>query len=63
MNLQRALDSLRLVLERKALGTYRGIIRWLLVYVYTYIDSSDLQHYFPSKLKLMHNSTLLCVTM
>jgi hypothetical protein len=30
MNLQRALDLLRLVLEHKALGNYMGIIRWLL---------------------------------
>jgi hypothetical protein len=36
MNLQRALDSLRLVLERKALGMYMGNIRWLLEYVYMY---------------------------
>jgi hypothetical protein len=33
MNLQSALDTLRLVLDRKALGTYMGIIRWLLVYI------------------------------
>jgi hypothetical protein len=37
MNLQRALDSLRLVLERKALGDYMGIIRWLLIYIYIYV--------------------------
>jgi hypothetical protein len=37
MNLQRALDSLRLVLECKALGNYMGIIRWLLVYIYIQI--------------------------
>jgi hypothetical protein len=36
MNLKRALDSLRLVLERKALGNYIGIIRWLLRYIYMY---------------------------
>jgi hypothetical protein len=34
MNLQRALDPLRLCLDRKALGTYMGMIRWLLVYIY-----------------------------
>jgi hypothetical protein len=37
MNLQCALDSLRLVLERKALGNYTGNIRWLLEYVCRYI--------------------------
>jgi hypothetical protein len=36
MSLQRTLDSLRLVLERKALGMYMGNIRWLLEYVYMY---------------------------
>jgi hypothetical protein len=30
--------------------------------IYIYIDSSDLQHYFPPKLKFMFNSTLLYVT-
>jgi hypothetical protein len=30
MNLQSALDPLRLCLDRKALGTYMGNIRWLL---------------------------------
>jgi hypothetical protein len=34
MNLQSALDPLRLCLDRKALGTYMGMIRWLLVYIY-----------------------------
>jgi hypothetical protein len=64
MILQHALDSLRLVLERKALGNYMGNIRWLLKYIYIYIciDSSNLQHYFLSKLKFMHNLTLLSVT-
>jgi hypothetical protein len=28
MNLQRTLDLLRLCLDRKALGTYMGMIRW-----------------------------------
>jgi hypothetical protein len=37
MNLQRALDPLRLCLDRKALGTYMGMIRWLLVYIYIYV--------------------------
>jgi hypothetical protein len=36
MNLQHVLDSLRLWLDRKALGIYMGMIRWLLVYVYMY---------------------------
>jgi hypothetical protein len=36
MNLQHALDLLRLVLECKALGNYMGNIRWLLEYVYMY---------------------------
>jgi hypothetical protein len=35
MNLQRTLDPLRLCLDRKALGTYKGIIRWLLMYIYS----------------------------
>jgi hypothetical protein len=30
--------------------------------IYICIDSSDLQHYFPSKLKFLYNSTLLPVT-
>jgi hypothetical protein len=34
MNLQRMLYPLRLCLDRKALGTYMGTIRWLLVYIY-----------------------------
>jgi hypothetical protein len=38
MNLQPSLDSLRLVLERKALGIYMGNIRWLLKYIYIYIN-------------------------
>jgi hypothetical protein len=64
MILQHALDLLRLVLERKALGNYMGNIRWLLkcIYIYICIDSSDLQHYFLCKLKFMHNPTLLPVT-
>jgi hypothetical protein len=37
MNLQRTLDPLRLCLDRKALGTYMGMIRWLLVYIYIYM--------------------------
>jgi hypothetical protein len=37
MNLQRTLDPLRLCLDRKALGTYKGIIRWLLMCIYIYI--------------------------
>jgi hypothetical protein len=60
MNLQHALDSLRLGLDRKALGTYMGMIRSLLVYIC--IDSSNMQHYFLSKLKFVYNPTLLSVT-
>jgi hypothetical protein len=30
--------------------------------IYICIDSSDLQHYFPSKVKFLHNPTLLSVT-
>jgi hypothetical protein len=37
MNLEHALDSLRLVLEHKALGNYMGNIRWLFEYIYIYI--------------------------
>jgi hypothetical protein len=58
MNLQRTLDSLRWVIERKALGIYVGNIRWQLEYIY----NPDLQHYFLSKLKFVHNPTLLSVT-
>jgi hypothetical protein len=58
MNLQRMLDSLRWVIERKALGIYMGNIRWQLEYIY----NPDLQHYFPSKLKFVHNPTLPSVT-
>jgi hypothetical protein len=62
MNLQRALDPLRLCLDCKALETYMGMIRWLLVYIYICIGyNPNLQHYFRSKLKFMHNPTLLSV--
>jgi hypothetical protein len=63
MSLQRTLDSLRLVLEHKALGMYMGKYQVAArIYIYICIDSSDLQHYFLSKLKFMHNSTILSVT-
>jgi hypothetical protein len=52
------LDSLRLCLVHKALRVYMGNIRWQLAYIY----NSDLQHYFLSKLKFVHNPTLLSVT-
>jgi hypothetical protein len=35
-----------------------GNIRWQLEYIY----KSDLQHYFPSKLKFLHNPILLPIT-
>jgi hypothetical protein len=69
MNLQRALNSLRLVLRtqipRDVYGKYQVAAR-IYIYIYIYvcicIDSSDSQHYFLSKLKFLHNSTLLFLT-
>jgi hypothetical protein len=61
MSLQSTLDSLRLCLERKALGVYMGKYQ-VAISIYIYIDSSDLQHYLLSKLKFLYNSTLLFVT-
>jgi hypothetical protein len=60
MNLQCTLDPLRLCLDREALGTYMGMIRWLLVYICIRYNP-NLQHYFQSELKFMHNPTLLSV--
>jgi hypothetical protein len=56
MSLQNTLDPLRLCLERKALGVYMGKYQ---VAIRVYIYTSDLQHYFLSKLKFLYNSTLL----
>jgi hypothetical protein len=61
MSLQNTLDPLRLYLERKALRVYMGKYQ-VANGIYICIDRSDLQHYFLSKLKFLHNPTLLPVT-
>jgi hypothetical protein len=55
------LDSLRLVFRaqspRDIYGKYQVAAN-----ICIYIDSSNLQHYFLSKLKFLHNPTLLSVS-
>jgi hypothetical protein len=65
MNLQSTLDTLRLVLRtqspRDVYGKYQ-VAASIYIYIYICIDSSNLQYYFRSKFKFMHNPTLLFVT-
>jgi hypothetical protein len=62
MNLQCTLDSLRLVLRtqspRELYGSNQVATNIYMCKRY----SSDLQHYFLSKFKFMHNPTLYFVT-
>jgi hypothetical protein len=61
MNLQSALDTLRLVLRTQSPRDLYGKYHVVAI-MYMCIDNSKLQHYFRSKLKFMHNPTLLSVT-
>jgi hypothetical protein len=57
----KCVEPVKVGLEHKALGTYKGTVRWLLIYMGIGYNP-NLQHYFLSKLKFMYNPTLLFVT-
>jgi hypothetical protein len=62
MNLQGTLDSLRMVLRTQSPRDLYGSNQ-VATNIYICKEySSNLQHYFLSKLKFMHNPTLLSVT-